>query len=283
MRKLPNLPKLQRKISRGFTLLELVVAMTVMAVVAVFSVQFITNAVTLYRQGSDRDSLMSDVRFGLERINREVRNAVPGSLRIEQFDETPISEGSCVRFWPITTASRYLTLDNSSNSSTVKLLDISDELKNADGTWPNDHWLIIYPVDLDSKTQKCTKEDEQSYDCVAPLPLPSEPESSEGEPDNTLLFTFDNKKFTASTHQRVYFAREQVRFCIDNDTGQLTRASSEIENSFLEAQPMAEHIKSGSFSVDNAGLYQMLSLDLQLEKNSETFDFSHKVRLYNAP
>lgn len=38
---------------------------------------------------------MSDARFALERLNRELRDAVPGSVRIEDAAGNPLDQGAC--------------------------------------------------------------------------------------------------------------------------------------------------------------------------------------------
>ena len=257
--------------ARGFTLLELVITMGIMAIVAVFSVQFITNSVSIYTQGSKRAQLMSDVRFGLERMNREVRNAIPHSLRIENADGTANEQGACLRFWPITTASRYIDIikDPTTSNTNVIVPDLS-------GALTTDDWLVIYPVGLDSSTQQCN---ENGNNCA--LPITSIPAPAADQ----LKFSFASQpQFVLADTQRVYFAREQVRYCMNNK-GEQTRATTPIADSFsaVSPTPMAEHIMSGAFFLDNNDLYQMLTVDVTVANNNEIMDFSHKIRLYNAP
>ena len=61
--------------ARGFTLIELVVVILLLGVMATFTSQFISTGTQLYADASAREQLMSDVRFGVERLNREVRDA----------------------------------------------------------------------------------------------------------------------------------------------------------------------------------------------------------------
>ena len=265
-------------ISRGFTLIELVIVMVIMGIVSVFSIKFITHSVQIYRQGADREQLMSDVRFGLERLNREVRNAVPGSLRIENgaAETEPVS---CVSFWPITTAGRYTAIvyHPLEDNTTVTLPFFVPE----DGStrdWKN-NWIIINPLGLDASTQTCNT----GYDCA--ILIENEPKV---EMVNQLIFSFtSNPKFSYSPTQRVYFALEQVRYCIAQ--GELTRTIVAINENIPESiKPilMAKHISSGKFLGDaneSPDLYSTLSVDLIVSKNNESIDFRHKIRLYNAP
>lgn len=266
--------------SRGFTLLELVIAMVIMAIVAGFSVQFITHAVAIYRQGSERERLMSDVRFGLERLNREVRDAVPGSLRVEQLDGTAILDGPCVRFWPISAVSRYqsLSVNNGTNETEITLMSPADPpdlvLKPGDRA-------VVFPLDLDSQAADCI-----GNDCVALIKDDSIPPVSDGNITLQLQTAAGTAPvFIDSDTKRIYFAREQVRYCIANR--QLTRAVANIGDNLAanlsDAVLMAEHISQGFFSDNNAGLYQSLELALTASQNNENLEFRHVIRLYNAP
>lgn len=92
----------------GFTLVELVMVILLLGVMATFSSQFIGIGTQIYGDASRREQLMSDARFALERLNREVRDAVPGSVRVEDAGGGAQEQGACLRFWPIATAGRYL-------------------------------------------------------------------------------------------------------------------------------------------------------------------------------
>ncbi|ART81288.1 hypothetical protein CBP31_00445 [Oceanisphaera profunda] len=259
---------------RGFTLIELVIAMAIMGVVSVFSIKFITNSVGIYQQGKDREQLMSDIRFGIERLNREVRNAVPGSLRIEDTDANEqTTSGACVRFWPIDTARRYKNIVLGSSETTVIIPDHELTIKI------DDAWIIISPLGLDSSTQLCP-----DNDCAVAI--------ASGSVDDTdpsqRKFSFPEKpQFSLVSTKRVFFAKNQVRYCITPQAW-LTRSQTDIGSNFSSAVLMAEHISAGNFSKgsnegEDADLYSQLTFDLTASKNNEAISFSHKIRLYNAP
>ena len=77
----------------GFTLVELVMVILLLGVMATFSSQFIGIGTQIYGDASRREQLMSDARFAMERLNREVRDAVPGSVRVEDEGAVPRSRG----------------------------------------------------------------------------------------------------------------------------------------------------------------------------------------------
>ncbi|MGL4478103.1 MAG: PilW family protein, partial [Aeromonas veronii] len=63
----------------GFTLVELVMVILLLGIMATFTSQFIGIGTQIYGDASSREQLMSDARFAMERLNRELRDAVPGS------------------------------------------------------------------------------------------------------------------------------------------------------------------------------------------------------------
>lgn len=264
---------------RGFTLIELVIAMAIMAVVSVFSIKFITNSVGIYQQGKDREQLMSDVRFGIERLNREVRNAVPGSLRIEDIAGNKKDTDACVRFWPIDTARRYKNNDPDTDITKSK---VTIPASGSNTTGYTNSWMIIAPLSLDSRDQVCL---DAPADTACAVQISAEPELVNDDKD--LEFSVD--KILRSSNQRVFFAQNQVRYCITSQ--KLTRAETAIDaetSSFTAAEVlMAEHISKGNFTEgsntgEDADLYSQLTFNLTASNNNEHISFSHKIRLYNA-
>lgn len=253
---------------RGFTLIELVIAMALMAVVSLFSVQFITKSASIYQQGKDREQLMSDVRFGIERLNREVRNAVPGSLRIEDIaGNEEAASGACVRFWPIKAAHRYQNIEVTSADTKVSVAAQNIEIDS------DKDWMIISPLGLDAKTATC-----EASDCAVRI------DKNPGKSDSLWTFTFaDPLNFSRIPTQRLYIAQQQVRYCVIQE--KLTRAEAPIQSDIIKADKvlMAEHLTKSEFTINTNGLYSRLGFNLTASNYNESIEFSHKIRLYNAP
>ena len=73
--------QLTRKKSSGFSLIELIVVIVILGVLAASITSFIRFGTQIYTETTARDQLVSSARFAIERLNREVRNALPNSLR----------------------------------------------------------------------------------------------------------------------------------------------------------------------------------------------------------
>ena len=86
---------------RGFTLIELVVVIVLLGIVAVMVSEFLGSGVMLYRDNAEQQRVLSDVRFAMERLNREVARAHPFSLR------DPMGGGRCIEFIQVAAAGYY--------------------------------------------------------------------------------------------------------------------------------------------------------------------------------
>ncbi|MGE6224041.1 PilW family protein [Aeromonas media] len=253
--------------ARGFTLVELVMVILLLGVMATFTSQFIGIGTQIYGDVSRREQLMSDARFALERLNRELRDAVPGSVRIEDEAGNPLDKGACLRFWPIATASRYLGSAASGGLTIVEPEVLPREEDEA----------IVYPLADPALNleQRCLH-----GNCVARVISVGSPVSG------ALSLTVDDTFAKESPGQRIYFARQQVRYCVTNAA--LTRASAAIGTDFHGSSPalMAEHIRPALyyFYREPAAFSQSeVGLRMELEQRGERVLFNHKLETLNVP
>lgn len=253
--------------ARGFTLVELVMVILLLGVMATFTSQFIGIGTQIYGDVSRREQLMSDARFALERLNRELRDAVPGSVRIEDEAGNPLDQGACLRFWPIATASRYLGSAASGGLTIVEPEVLPREEDEA----------IVYPLADPALNleQGCLH-----GNCVARVISVGSPVSG------ALPLTVDDTFAKESPGQRIYFARQQVRYCVTNAA--LTRASAAIGTDFHGSTPalMAEHIRPALyyFYREPAAFSQSeVGLRMELEQRGERVLFNHKLETLNVP
>lgn len=72
----------RRKISGGFTLVEMVMVIVLLGIIAGILTPFISKAMQAYTHSKARASLVDKGRLALERLAREVHQAVPNSLSV---------------------------------------------------------------------------------------------------------------------------------------------------------------------------------------------------------
>ncbi|USV57903.1 type II secretion system protein [Aeromonas encheleia] len=261
-----------RRQGRGFTLIELVMVILLLGVMATFSSQFIGIGTQIYGEASRREQLMSDARFAMERLNRELRDAVPGSVRIEDVDGKLVERGACLRFWPIATASRYLGSAISSGLTIV-----------TPNILPTDKdWGIVYPLpdttpgNLNTLDKGCIH-----GNCVARV-------SGVGNAaSGALPLTMAGSFSKDSPGLRAFFANQQVLYCIKGESlWRMAKSLSDGLSSSETTQLMAEHIRPASyyFYRDPAAFSPSeVGLRLRFEQRGESVSFNHKLEVLNVP
>ncbi|GLS26720.1 type II secretion system protein J [Marinibactrum halimedae] len=107
---------------QAFTLIELITVMVILSILAVLSTQFVTSSITSYTQSKARFALTQKGRQALERITRELRMALPNSVRSN-------SSGQCIEYIPIIGGANYLgvvgDVENGNTTSTLNTAPLS--------------------------------------------------------------------------------------------------------------------------------------------------------------
>ncbi|MGV2708273.1 PilW family protein [Aeromonas salmonicida] len=276
LRRQANRTCARRGRARGFTLVELVMVILLLGIMATFTSQFIGIGSQIYGDASSREQLMSDARFAMERLNREVRDAVPGSERIETQDGLWTDEGPCLRFWPISTSSRYLALNRPVSAGSMPFeLVMAAPLVAVE---PGKDWLVVFPVPepgLDSLRDGCAYgRCTALVGSVGNLVSGAQTVGYQGELDGL------------SPGSRVYFAREQVRYCAEG--GALYRATSVLSGA-SSTMPlgtlMAESLRTGSFYRETSAFNAEGEFGMRFvfERKGESVTFNHKIEVFNVP
>ena len=90
--------------ARGFTLVEIIVVIVVLGIVAGITTRFFNTSVQTYAGTELRDTLSRTGRLAIERVHRELRNAVPNTVRVD-------ASGTCVEFLPLVASALYQDQD----------------------------------------------------------------------------------------------------------------------------------------------------------------------------
>ncbi|WDF89291.1 MSHA fimbrial biogenesis protein MshO [Aeromonas hydrophila] len=268
----------------GFTLIELVMVILLLGIMATFASQFIGIGSQIYGDASSREQLMSDARFAMERLNREVRDALPGSERIETLDGTWSDSGPCLRFWPISTSSRYLALNRAQSGSTSTLELVMATPASAANPLNQDanavkvgDLMVVFPMPTSaagSLINGC-----EYGRCVARVTEVLAPVSGA----QTVRYTSGETLAGISPGSRVYFANQQVRYCVEGST--MTRSSAAIDAPVATGVLMAESLRAGNFyrEVSAFNAEGEFGLRLVFERKGEVVTFNHKLGVFNVP
>jgi MSHA biogenesis protein MshO len=274
-----------RAAMRGFTLIELVMVILLLGIMATFTSQFIGIGTQIYGDASSREQLMSDARFAMERLNRELRDAVPGSERIEDQNGNWLDEGACLRFWPISASSRYLVLNRamSGSGATLELVmatpaSAANPLSQDANAVKAGDLMVVFPVPnsgVDPLTAGC------DYGrCVARVTEVLAPVSGA----QTIRYSSSETLAGLSPGSRVYFASQQVRYCVAGN--RLTRASAAIAAALpATGVLMAESLRTGAFYRETSAFNAEGEFGMRLvfERKGESVAFNHKIGVFNVP
>lgn len=98
----------------GFTLVEIIVTISIMAIIGSLSSIIIGRSLDAYAALDRRQKLQSSIRLTLERISRELRHALPHSLCIYNDTAAACSPDAQEKFYfiPVKSSGRYQDLGN---------------------------------------------------------------------------------------------------------------------------------------------------------------------------
>lgn len=96
------------KANRGFTLVELVMVIVLLAIVATISVRFVALSTQGAVDVGSRQLRSFSAVVVSEQISRALREALPGSVRVD-------GSGSCIEWMPVTAVSNYINLPRGAN------------------------------------------------------------------------------------------------------------------------------------------------------------------------
>lgn len=88
------------KTMRGFTLIEMIVVMVILSLLAALGGAFVLESTKSYETSQTRSRLVNTGRQAIERMSRQLRIALPYSLRLT-------NAGRCVEFMPLASGGNY--------------------------------------------------------------------------------------------------------------------------------------------------------------------------------
>jgi len=133
--------KLRNSVQRnqGFTLIEMVAVMVLLSFGLIAGTQLFTMTAQSYRDTAVRMKQTQDGRFVIERISRELREALPSSVRTAATPNT-----QCVEWLPIYAASRYFSIPT---TTSFTVMEIDPDL--VAGTI---YYAVIFPIETGTET-----------------------------------------------------------------------------------------------------------------------------------
>lgn len=271
---------------KGFTLLELIIVIIILGVMSVGISGFITLTTQTYLNATERDKLLSSARFTIERLNREIRNAVPNSIRV-----TNDTTRQCIEFIPIKASTIYIDIPvlPSPKSEEITVVTFNDSQGNSYScTASCGDYIAVYPLvsadvydfDVNLAEGKVTKLKPFSGLLGDIWTLPIEPTGG---------MVFDEHSPT----NRLYVFDAPVSYCINNF--ELRRYDEQGFNAVQQIAPsgsyslMAENLVFDKddlpfkFSPPSLRRNGLVQIKLNFDRDGEIIAFDNDIHIKNIP
>ncbi|AOY88874.1 MSHA biogenesis protein MshO [Marinobacter salinus] len=256
----------------GFTLVELVMVIVLLAIVATISVQFVSLST---RGALDVSSRQQRSLAGVvisEKISREVREALPTSIRTN-------ASGTCLEWMPILAASNYLSLPGGATPDSFEAVPLPGGASAAGR-------VVVYGYGSDVYTPGS--------------PGPLSPTASLPSGASPVTVTFDGgatHRFSAqSPARRFYVVGEPVSVCQSGrflyryqDYGINASPASGLPVGYPGRQVMAARLANNSLAFKvtppslQRGAVVGFSFVLEDTESGETTSISQEVQVRNVP
>jgi MSHA biogenesis protein MshO len=276
------------KAIQGFTLMELILVIIILGIMAVGISGFITLSAQTYLNATSRDELIGNARFVIERLTRELRDAVPNSIRIGTYGSR-----ECIQFSPIVASTAYVDIPVMPEvaSKIITVIPFNDNEGNpyqCDSDDGCSHFVIVYPL-------KAEDIHENPLDQTGKIFIIDKTDNTV-DPWKILLANENDIHFTGDTPtQRLYIASNQVSYCtFPTPVGAfMVRYENGIKpgDQIGGSQPfvMAGYLDNTAarkpFTYQNATLERnaVVQLYLHFTKEDEDYIFDHEVHIKNVP
>lgn len=260
---------MQTSKQQGFTLIELIITITVISLLMAGTLMYISNSVTAYVATARRDQLTSLGRISVEKVTRELRSALPNSLRVSN---------NCLEFFPTLGGSAYLTLpvDSPASSFTAAAFSLVGSTTNAS--------VVVYPYNTSAL-----------YAAANPGPLAGY-SSQAGSPTATVTLSASHQFSHQAPQRRFYVVGTPVSYCIVGSdlmrynsygihaaqVAPPTTGSSSLVAQNLQTSDGATTVTPFRYTPGTLRRSGVVTLDFRFLIDGEWIRLSHEVHVQNV-
>jgi MSHA biogenesis protein MshO len=250
-------------------MVELITVIVILGILSVGTVSFIGDSSRGFASTVSRTQLGTEARFVVERLSRELRNALPGSLRVS---------GGCLEFVPIVGASRYVTLPVTVAAASFRSVPVD-------------------PLPVPAGARVAVQPNGTAYALSSPGPISPAVTVSAADANNevTVSFATPHRFASESATRRYFLVADPVSYCVAG--GALYRY---VDYGFVASQPgpaalpaslpgrslMVEQVATAApFTLNGATLTRnaVVDIDMALARDGDTVQIEHLVQVRNVP
>ncbi|RTR31236.1 PilW family protein [Shewanella atlantica] len=267
--------------SAGFTLVEMVMVIIILGILVLGVSSFVILGTRIFVESTSVDQVLSQSRFAVERMTREIRNAVPNSLRVSNTATV-----QCIEFVPIQSSASYIDLPIAPEAASKTGIIITPAMGINTA-----HRMLVYPLTpahIYSASSTATEGRLlriKEYDAAT----------------NTVTFGSATQELAmrfseASPKNRFFMIHDAVSYCFASN-GEVRRYSG--YNMFNTTQPtpakmgdgvlMAEGVVTGtgtwpiSYTPGSLTNNAVVQLTPKFMVNGQEFQYQHQVQVVNVP
>lgn len=263
---------------RGFTLIELVMVIVILGVIGGIVAVFMRGPIDAYFASARRAGLTDVADTTVRRITRDLRKALPNSVR------TPAAQlGQCLEFIPTKTGGRYRA-DESSGGLSFTAASTSFNMLGSNSALPADQRIVAGDVVV-VYNLGITGSDAYNQDNTAAV---SAAPSESGVPPETTL-PISSKLFplaSGGSRFHVVPASENIVAYVCSG-GNLYRTASTTFSSSCPATGaiLARNVSACNFDYAGSDLQRngLVRMTIQLTSNAETVSLQNEVHVDNTP
>lgn len=256
----------------GFTIVELVMVLVVLGILSLGAVRFLTDASNGFATTVSRSQLARELRQSLEDLSRDLREALPGSVRVD-------ATGRCLERVPVVQGGTYLQAPVGAAAGQMRVVPMTAP------TLPAAPRVAISPLD--------TVYTLGSVSVVSP---PITFGAVDAANELALLFAADHAFPRESGTQRFYLVAEPESYCFaDAALWRYTGYGWQVTQPGVAALPAAlpnrrlvvaaVEATASSFSVSAPDLTRnaLVKVQLTVAARGDTVAVEHRVRIRNRP
>jgi MSHA biogenesis protein MshO len=242
--------------NNGFTLIELVIVIIILSTIGIATTTYISTGVSIYTDITERDKELNSTRFVMERLRRDVLNALPNSLIVS-------AEKKCLTFTPIIASSIYGYNFPISPISASSATIAEVTLLNNETIKTNDR-AVVYLLDSSE---------------LSPTPglSPRKVHAINSINNEVINFTQEVSFTLSSPSKRLYIIRDEIKYCFSGNNIYRTK------NSELRVL-MANNI-AGEFEIANATLQRngLAKVTFMLNFDGQEVPIEQTLHVNNVP
>ena len=286
-------PSAHQARQRGFTMVELVMVITIMGVIGGVVAVFMKSPIEAYFYTARRAGLSDVADTVSRRMARDIQQSLPNSLRTP----TTSPANQCVEFIPTTTGGRYRA---DLNTGTEDILDFTtadtsfDVLGNIGTTIAQGDVVVVYNLGISGADAYDTSNSTSNKALVK--------STTSGASSSNIVITGDLTNVSSTTGKLFPFSSPGKRFHIvsasenvvsyvcNTTTGRLTRTASTFAQSAATSCPttgsvLATNVSYCNFDYSGSDLYRngLIRLTIQFTDSGETVSLTNEVHINNSP